>query len=65
MNRLLFFRYLLVILTLSHASLSWSQLTIAPANPVATEAEPLAHVTVKLPIRLYWGDCGFGCAPEK
>jgi hypothetical protein len=55
MNRLLFFRYLLVILTLSPASLSWSQLTIAPANPVATEAEPLAHITVKLPIRLYWG----------
>ncbi len=55
MNRLLFSRYLLVILTLSHASLSWSQLAIAPANPVATEAGPLAHVTVKLPIRLYWG----------
>ena len=55
MNRLLFSRYLLVILILSHASLSWSQLAIAPANPVTTESEPLAHVTVKLPVRLYWG----------
>jgi hypothetical protein len=55
MNRLLFSRYLLVILTLSHASLSWSQLAIAPANHVATEAEPLVHVTVELPIRLCWG----------
>ena len=55
MNRLRFSRYLLVILILSHASLSWSQLAIAPANPVTTESEPLAHVTVKLPVRLYWG----------
>ena len=55
MNRLLFSRYLLVILTLSHASLSWSQLAITPANPVVSESEPLAHVTVKLPVRLYWG----------
>ena len=54
MNRLLFSRYLLVILTLSHASLGWSQLAIAPANPVAMESAPLAHVTVKLPVRLYW-----------
>jgi len=55
MNRSLFSTCLLVILTLSHAALSWSQPAIAPADPVATEAEPLAHVTVKLPIRLYWG----------
>jgi predicted aspartyl protease len=55
MNRLLFSRYLLVILTLLRASLSWSQLAIAPANPVPTESEPPAHVTVKLPVRLYWG----------
>ena len=55
MNRLLFSRYLLVMLTLSHASLSWSQLAIPPANHVTTEAEPLAHVTVKLPIRLCSG----------
>ena len=55
MNRLLFSRYLLVILTLSHASLSWSQLAITPANPVVSESELLAHVTVKLPVRLYWG----------
>ena len=55
MNRSLFSTCLLVILTLSHAALSWSQPAIAPADPVATEAEPLAHVTVKLPIRLFWG----------
>jgi predicted aspartyl protease len=55
MNRSLFSTCLLVILTLSHAPLSWSQPAIAPADPVAAEAEPLAHVTVKLPIRLYWG----------
>ena len=55
MNRSLFSTCLLVILTLSHAALSCSQPAIAPADPVATEAEPLAHVTVKLPIRLYWG----------
>ena len=55
MNRSLFSTCLLVILTLTHAALSCSQPAIAPADPVATEAEPLAHVTVKLPIRLYWG----------
>ena len=55
MNRSLFSTCLMVILTLSHVALSWSQPAIAPADPVTTEAEPLAHVTVKLPIRLYWG----------
>src|SRR3989475_13105355 len=53
MNRSLFSTCLPVILTLSHAALSWSQPAIAPADPVATEGEPLAHA-VKLPIRLFW-----------
>src|ERR1700730_6012307 len=44
MNRLLFSSCLLVILTLSHASLSWSQPTITAADPAVPEAESLAHM---------------------
>src|SRR5215467_6295946 len=55
MNRLLLSRYLLALLTLSHAPLNWSQLAIAPVNPLATESETLAPPTVKVPVRLYWG----------
>jgi predicted aspartyl protease len=55
MNRPLFSSCLLVILTLSHAGPSWSQLNIAPANPAVPETESMAHVPVKVPIRLYWG----------
>jgi hypothetical protein len=55
MNRLLFSSCLLVFLTLSHADLSWSQPTIAPADPAGAETQSVARVPVKLPIRLYWG----------
>jgi predicted aspartyl protease len=55
MNSLLLSSCLLVILTLSHADLSWSQTTAAPADPEVRETQALAHVPVKLPIRLYWG----------
>jgi hypothetical protein len=55
MNRLLFSTCLLAIFTLSHADLSWSQPTIAPADPAVQETQSLAHVPVKIPVRLYWG----------
>src|SRR5258708_37589560 len=49
-NLLLFSSCLLVILTLSHADLSWPQPTIAPADSAVAEAESLAHLPVKVPI---------------
>ena len=55
MKHLFFSGCMLVILTLSNVDLSGSQLPNAPADPIATNAEPLAHVTVKLPVRIYWG----------
>ena len=55
MNRLLFSRYLLVILTLSLADLSWSQPTISPAALAASGTESRAQVAVTVPFRLYWG----------
>jgi hypothetical protein len=55
MSRLPFWSCLLVILTLSHAELSWSQRTTAPADPAMPETRLIAHLPVKLPIRLYWG----------
>ncbi len=55
MKRLLFSGCMLVIFTLSHVDLIWSQTAIVPPDPVATETAPLANVTVKLPIRIYWG----------
>ena len=55
MSRLLFSSCLLVILALSHAELSWSQRTTAPADPAVPETRLIAQLPVKLPIRLYWG----------
>jgi Aspartyl protease len=55
MNRLLFSSCLLVILTLSHADLGWSQLTVPTADLVVPKTQSLVEVRVKLPIRLYWG----------
>jgi len=56
MNRLSFFCWLLVMLTLSHAELAWPQKAIAPDTASAvTVTEALAHDPIKLPIRLYWG----------
>ncbi len=55
MNRLFFSSWLLVSLTLSHAVVSWSQPTLAPADPAVQATQSLAHVPVKAPIRLYWG----------
>jgi hypothetical protein len=55
MNRLLFSRCLLVIFTLSQTDLSWSQPTSAPADPAVPETQSLAHVQLKIPIRLYRG----------
>jgi Aspartyl protease len=55
MNRLFFSSCLLVILTLSHVDLGWSQPSVTPAAPAVPEAQSVAHVPVKLPIRLYWG----------
>jgi len=55
MNRLLFSRCLLVILTLSLADLSWSQPAISPAILAAPGTALRAQVAVKVPIRLYWG----------
>jgi Aspartyl protease len=55
MNRLLVSGCLLVVVTLSHTDLSWSQPTIAHADPAVPETQSVAHVPVKLPIRLYWG----------
>jgi len=55
MSRLLFCSCLLVILALSHAELSWSQRTTAPADPAVPETRLIAQPPVKLPIRLYWG----------
>jgi len=55
MNRLLFSRCLLVILTLSLVDLSWSQPAISPAILAAPGTELRAQVAVKVPIRLYWG----------
>ena len=55
MDRLLFSSCLLVLLTLSLANLSWSQPTIAPADPAAQGTPPLAHPPIKLPVRLYRG----------
>src|SRR5882724_8890005 len=55
MKRLLFSSCLLVILTLSHAALSWAQPTIAPADPAVPVTQSLAQVSVKLAICLYWG----------
>ena len=52
MNCLLLSSCLLVILTLSHADLSWSQMTGAPADPTVQESQALAHVPIKLPVRL-------------
>ena len=52
MNCLLLSSCLLVILTLSHADLSWSQMTSAPADPTVQESQALAHVPIKLPVRL-------------
>jgi hypothetical protein len=54
MKRLVLSGCLLVILTLSHLDLGWSQPAIAP-NPAAPETDSLAHDPVKLPIRVYWG----------
>ena len=54
MNRLVFSACLLVILTLSHLDLGWSQPAIVP-GPAVPETESLVHDPVKLPIRLYWG----------
>jgi predicted aspartyl protease len=54
MNRLLCTNCLLVILTLSHANLSWSQPT-APADSSVPETHLLVPVAIKLPIHLYWG----------
>jgi predicted aspartyl protease len=45
---------LLVILTVSHVELAWSQEAIVP-DPTGLETEGLAHHPIKLPIRLYWG----------
>ena len=54
MKRLVLSGCLLVILTLSHLDLGWSQPAIAP-NPAGPETDSLAHDPVKLPIRVYWG----------
>jgi Aspartyl protease len=54
MNRSIFSTCLLVILSLSHADPNWSQTAIVPDLPTP-EMEPLTHVPVKMPIRLYWG----------
>jgi hypothetical protein len=54
MNRLFFSSWLLVILTLSHVDLGWSQPAIV-LDPAAPKTEWLAHDPMKLPIRLYWG----------
>jgi Aspartyl protease len=53
MNRLLLSSCCWVVLTLSAADLGWSQPTVAPTDPAPTViARP---VSVKLPIRLFWG----------
>jgi Aspartyl protease len=54
MKRLLFFSCLLAVFALSHADLSWPQPISATIDPVLKETQPLTHVQVKLPIRLYW-----------
>jgi hypothetical protein len=54
MKRLLFSSCLLVILTLSHADLSWSQPTVALDEPTVQGTQSPGQVPVKLPIRLYW-----------
>jgi hypothetical protein len=53
MIRLAFFNCLLIILTLLHADLSWSQRTIAPLDSAVREARLIAALPVTLPIRLY------------
>ena len=55
MNRLLIATCLLVILTASHADLSWCQTTAAPADQSVQETHLLAPPVIKLPVRLYWG----------
>jgi Aspartyl protease len=53
MSRLLFSSCLLVTLMRSHADLSWSQTTSAPADAALQETQSLTQVPVKLPVRLY------------
>src|SRR5438445_13292649 len=55
MKRLLLSSCLPMVLTLLHANLSWSQVTVAPADPAVPGTQSFAQVTVKVPIRLYWG----------
>src|ERR1700730_15579681 len=54
MKRLLFSSCLLVILTLSHDDLRWSQPTVALDEPTVQGTQSPGQVPVKLPIRLYW-----------
>jgi hypothetical protein len=53
MNSLLFSCCLLAILTLSGAELSWSQATVEPPPPSASQTQLLTKVPVTLPIRVY------------
>ena len=55
MNRLRVSSYLLVVLTLSAADLSWAQPGYPPANFGERASQSLAQLRVKLPVRLYWG----------
>ena len=54
MNRLLFSSCLLVVLTLSAADLGWSQPTVC-VRLILRRTAIARSVSVKLPIRLYWG----------
>ncbi len=55
MKYLYFSTCFLIVLVLSEADFGFSQMTTASPNPLVQETYSVAQVTMRLPVRLYWG----------